>query len=121
MLGASHLDYRNFDSPFGLPQDDTLTLKRFWLLVTLSKHGLDQQWLQKRVVSVRVEVLLFEIAPKSWMWFCLPQQFLKSKTARGTVILSKPRMRRVEIFVVRLGRTEKIKGGIAPRRDLLEV
>ena len=51
----------------------------------------------------------------------LLQQFLKSKTARGTVILSKPRMRRVEIFVVRLGRTEKIKGGIAPRRDLLEV
>ena len=37
-------------------------------------------------------------------------EVLCSKTASGTVILSKPRMRRVEIFVVRLGRTEKIKG-----------
>jgi hypothetical protein len=27
MLGASHLDYRNFDSPFGLPQDDLLKQK----------------------------------------------------------------------------------------------
>ena len=30
---------QNFDSPFGLPQDDTLTLEPLWLLVTLSKRG----------------------------------------------------------------------------------
>lgn len=27
MLGASHLDYRNFESPFGLPQDDLVKQK----------------------------------------------------------------------------------------------
>ena len=27
---------QNFDSPFGLPQDDTLTLETLWLFVTLS-------------------------------------------------------------------------------------
>ena len=30
---------QNFDSPFGLPQDDTLTLETLWLFVTLSKRG----------------------------------------------------------------------------------
>ena len=33
MLGASHLDYRNFDSPFGLPQDDLLKQKRMLFFV----------------------------------------------------------------------------------------
>ena len=26
---------QNFDSPFGLPQDDTLTMETLWLFVTL--------------------------------------------------------------------------------------
>ena len=30
---------QNFDSPFGLPQDDTLTLELLCLFVTLSKAG----------------------------------------------------------------------------------
>ena len=33
------LSPQNFDSPFGLPQDDMLTLETLWLLVTLSKAG----------------------------------------------------------------------------------
>ena len=33
------LSPQNFDSPFGLPQDDMLTLETLWLLVTLSEEG----------------------------------------------------------------------------------
>ena len=35
------LSPQNFDSPFGLPQDDTLTLETLWLLVTLSEAGVE--------------------------------------------------------------------------------
>ena len=35
------LSPQNFDSPFGLPQDDTLTLETLWLFVTLSKRGIE--------------------------------------------------------------------------------
>ena len=31
---------QNFDSPFGLPQDDTLTLETLWLFVILSTRGM---------------------------------------------------------------------------------
>ena len=121
----------DYDPPFGLHQDDTLTLEsppplisipRFQKqlavfdvgeakprinrrlnadLVTLSKRGLYPLWLHTTVISARVEVLLFEIAHCLWICSSFYSNFEKQNRKGSPTSLIYPYIGKLTSFVIK--------------------